>query len=89
MLSDRAKEVRFAGELWYDEENCFRLNNSSGTYRPADKMIKQCVELFDHLAPKLAFQGISRLITTQPSIKRQIVQKAKQKLTLSHDTYVI
>ena len=81
VLSNRSKEVRFAGEMWCDESNCYRLNNSSGTYQPADGSIGRTVQLFNYLTPELAMHGVSRWIGERPSsMKHQIAEYIRNKL---------
>jgi hypothetical protein len=75
----------FAGELWYDENNGFQLNNNSGTYRPPDALINQTIELFNHLTPQLKFKGIEFQTNLQLSTKHQIMVKIKQKLNIYQD----
>jgi hypothetical protein len=70
-LSNRSKDVRFAGEFWCDENYCFQLNNNSGTYRPANTLIKPTVELFNQLTPLLKFQGNDFQTNTLPRMKHR------------------
>ena len=56
-LSNRSRDVRFAGELWYDKDNGFQLNNNSGTYRLSQDLIGKTVDLFNYLTPELQFTG--------------------------------
>ena len=84
-LSNRAKHVRFAGEMWCEDANRIGLNNSSGTYRPPDALIEQVLKLFHHLTPPKTIEGMSFEISAQPSMKRQVKTKIKQKLTIDHN----
>ncbi|CAF3049986.1 unnamed protein product [Rotaria sp. Silwood2] len=78
-LSNRSTNVRFAGELWRDDDGQFLLNNNSGTYRPSDRLIKQAVKVFNHFAPELKFQGTAFRISAQPATKRRIIMKINRK----------
>ena len=84
-LSNRAEYIRYAGEICCDENGSFQLNNSSGTYRPSDRLIERAVQFFNHLAPELQFQGISCRMTTKLSIKQHIKQKIKRTLIINDD----
>jgi hypothetical protein len=88
-LSNRSTDVRFAGELWRDENYYFRLNNNSGTYWPSDLLIEQTVKLFNQLTPSLQFEGISFKTSAQPSTKQRIVLKMRRKLNIKHDQHVV
>jgi hypothetical protein len=78
-LSNRGEDVRFAGELWRDENNLFKLNNNSGTYRPSNILINNTVQLFNELTPKLNFQGVSFNTSFRPSIHHRFIFKIKNK----------
>ena len=58
-ISSRAPSVRYAGEIWHDEQGNFVINNSSGTYRPADQLVSWVTQLFNYLSPNICFQGIT------------------------------
>jgi len=70
-LCNRSTDVRFAGELRCDENNCFQLNNNSGTYRPSNTLIKPTVQLFDQLTPSLQFQGTDFQTNILPSLEHR------------------
>lgn len=78
-LSNRSDDVRFAGELWIDQNNIYYLNNNSGTYRPSNNLIDQTIQLFNQLTPRLHFKGISYQINSQPSIQYRFYFKIKNK----------
>ena len=58
-ISSRAPFARYAGEIWYNRNGHFVVNNSSGTYRPPDRLIKQVLTFFHHLSPYVHFDGVS------------------------------
>ncbi|CAF3623836.1 unnamed protein product [Rotaria sp. Silwood1] len=58
-LTDHSVDIRFAGEFWRDDDEGFRLNNNSGTYRPSKTLVESTVALFNHLFPFLEVQGLS------------------------------
>jgi hypothetical protein len=78
-LSNRSNDVRFAGEFWRDENNIFRFNNNSGTYRPSDILIDNTLQLINQLVPNLQFQGISFRSNSRPSFKYRFIYKIKKK----------
>lgn len=48
-LANKSTDVRFAGEMWWDEFGRWRINKSSGTYRPSDKMLEHVIQLLQEL----------------------------------------
>ena len=82
ILSNRAKYVRFAGEIWSDDDKQIFLNNNSGTYRPPDQLIAQAVTFFHFLSPNLYIQGLSRRISSLPSIKRRFWKKIHTRVAI-------
>ena len=84
-LADRSvDEVRFAGEFWKDanDQKNIKVNNNSGTYRPANHLIRSIVKLFTHLAPTLTFQGFTFQSSQRPNIQRRLNDKIQRKLNL-------
>ena len=75
-LANRSADVRFAGELWRDEKHQFRLNNNSGTYRPANQLIEQATELLN-LLTSLQFKGIDFRKSMQSPVKHQRNKKIR------------
>ncbi len=60
-LAKRSSNVRFAGEIKKDDDGeTLLINNSSGTYRPDDKMVPDAVAYFQRLFPHLLIRGIPR-----------------------------
>jgi hypothetical protein len=84
-LSNRSRDVRFAGELWYDKDNGFQLNNNSGTYRPSQGLIVKTVDLFNYLTPELQFTGTGFQQNSSLSIKDRIMLRIKEELNVKHD----
>lgn len=78
-LSNRSEDVRFAGELWCDENGTYQLSNNSGTYRPPHPLIEKTVQLFNQLTPRLQLQGNSFQINSRPSFKRRLALKIRNK----------
>lgn len=80
ILSNRSKSVRFAGEMWMDEEGHLFFNNNSGTYRPNDQMLEQAIKFFDVLFPTLHFQGLSfQTSGSSSSISHRLSEKIQKK----------
>lgn len=85
-LADQsADKVKFAGELWTDENKNIRVNNNSGTYRPDNHLIRPMVKLFKHLAPSLTFQGFSFRATQRPNFQRRLNDKIQRKFHLKRE----
>ncbi|CAF1213511.1 unnamed protein product [Adineta steineri] len=74
-LANRSIDVRFAGELWKDEQDHFHLNNNSGTYRPQNRLIPQAIQLFDQLTPSLQFKGMHFQKNMQFPVKHRLNNK--------------
>ncbi|UJR15153.1 hypothetical protein I4U23_002116 [Adineta vaga] len=80
-LCNNSKDVRFAGEFWFDENKEFRLNNNSGTYRPLDILLENTIQLFQQLTPRLQFRGTCfRADDLRPSIKNRLLSKIQTKV---------
>lgn len=71
-LANKSTDVRFAGEMWCDECGRWRINNSSGTYRPSDKMLECMIQLFGKLNPTSNIKKGSR----SPMSYRHRVQRS-------------
>lgn len=80
-LAAQSTDVRFAGELWRDEQNNFCFNNNSGTYAPPKELINKVMELFNELVPSLQFIGMSFEDSKRPGLKRRLALKLKRKTT--------
>ena len=59
LLANRSNDVRFAGEMWRDQNDRIVLNNKSGTYQPSTANVQQAVQLLQQLAPRLKIGGRS------------------------------
>ncbi|CAF3350928.1 unnamed protein product [Rotaria socialis] len=79
-LADCSSDVRFAGELWHDENANFQLNNNSGTYRPSKILVESAIALFKHLFPFLEVRGVSSEENTRPPTLDRFKSKLKQKI---------
>eukprot|EP01124_Arcella_intermedia_P021289 TRINITY_DN2949_c0_g1_i1.p1 TRINITY_DN2949_c0_g1~~TRINITY_DN2949_c0_g1_i1.p1 ORF type:complete len:805 (+),score=231.12 TRINITY_DN2949_c0_g1_i1:290-2416(+) len=55
LISGYSHDVRFAGEVWMDEEHSLHINANSGTYRPTEEQLDRVVELASLLFPDLKF----------------------------------
>ncbi|CAF4810865.1 unnamed protein product, partial [Rotaria magnacalcarata] len=64
-LADCSADVRFAGQLWRDDES-FLLNNDSGTYRPSIILVESAIALFKRLFPFLEIRGVSSKENARP-----------------------
>ncbi|CAF3550276.1 unnamed protein product [Rotaria socialis] len=86
-LADHSTDVRFAGELWHDENANFQLNNNSGTYRPSKILVESAIALFKHLFPFLEVRGLSWEESARPPTFDRFKFKLKQRITceLWHD----
>ncbi|CAF3729415.1 unnamed protein product [Rotaria socialis] len=82
-LADHSTDVRFAGELWHDENANFQLNNNSGTYRPSKILVESAIALFKHLFPFLEVRGLSWEESARPPTFDRFKFKLKQRITCS------
>jgi len=62
LISGYSHDVRYAGELWKDENDIIHLNNNSGTYRPTVEQLQNVAQLAHLLFPDL------NIVTADPQV---------------------
>lgn len=57
LLSNYSDDVRFAGEMWKDENDCIHFNANSGTYQPTEEDLQNMLKLARKMFPDLNLQA--------------------------------
>ncbi len=57
LMSGYDPDVRFAGEVWKDENGVIHINNNSGTYRPSNESVDAAVAYLSKLLPGVKIVG--------------------------------
>lgn len=76
LISGYSHDVRFAGEMWKDENNTIYLNNNSGTYRPTTEQLEKVVQLAHVLFPNI--QVKSGMHDEQPEETPEYIPEDRQ-----------
>jgi hypothetical protein len=57
LLANYSDDVRFAGEMWKDENDCIHFNANSGTYTPTEEDLQNMLRLARRMFPNLNLQA--------------------------------
>ncbi|CAF0943859.1 unnamed protein product [Didymodactylos carnosus] len=79
-LSNRSLDVRFAGEIWKDENNKIYINNNSGTYRPPNDLIELATAYLNRIFSNMNIEGRTFDESARPPTLTRCRRKVKRKI---------